>query len=66
MTFREAEAGPPIVSNYLEQMRRVQPKVPYCLLGWSLGGIVAHSMAVRLEHQGEKVALLDSTLLRSG
>jgi amino acid adenylation domain-containing protein len=55
-----------MVSDYLEHMRRVQPKGPYCLLGWSLGGIVAHSMAVRLEHQGEKVALLallDSTPL---
>ncbi|MCG1056170.1 alpha/beta fold hydrolase, partial [Mycetohabitans sp. B5] len=55
-----------MVSDYLEQMRRVQPKGPYCLLGWSLGGNVAHSMAVRLEHQGEKVALLvllDSTPL---
>ncbi|SIT65154.1 MULTISPECIES: non-ribosomal peptide synthetase [Burkholderiaceae] len=47
-----------MVSDYLEQMRCVQPKGPYCLLGWSLGGNVAHSMAVRLEHQGEKVALL--------
>jgi amino acid adenylation domain-containing protein len=47
-----------MVSDYLEQMRRVQPKGPYYLLGWSFGGMVAHSMAVRLEHQGEKVALL--------
>ncbi|WP_237577658.1 amino acid adenylation domain-containing protein, partial [Mycetohabitans sp. B6] len=47
-----------MVSDYLEQMRHVQPKGPYCLLGWSFGGIVAHSMAVRLEHEGEKVALL--------
>ncbi|SIT67630.1 amino acid adenylation domain-containing protein [Burkholderia sp. b14] len=57
-----------MVSDYLEQMRRVQPKGPYCLLGWSFGGNVAHSMAVRLEHQGEKVALLallDSTPLVS-
>ncbi|WP_338927323.1 non-ribosomal peptide synthase/polyketide synthase (plasmid) [Mycetohabitans endofungorum] len=57
-----------MVSDYLEQMRRVQPKGPYCLLGWSFGGIVAHSMAVRLAHQGEKVALLallDSTPLVS-
>ncbi|PPB81010.1 non-ribosomal peptide synthetase [Mycetohabitans endofungorum] len=53
-----------MVSDYLEQMRRVQPQGPYCLLGWSFGCIVAHSLAVRLEHQGEKVALLallDST-----
>ncbi|WP_076794115.1 MULTISPECIES: alpha/beta fold hydrolase [Burkholderiaceae] len=47
-----------MVSDYLEQMRCVQPKGPYCLLGWSLGGNVAHSMAVRLEHEGGKVALL--------
>ncbi|WP_235091592.1 MULTISPECIES: alpha/beta fold hydrolase [Mycetohabitans] len=47
-----------MVSDYLEQMRRVQPQGPYCLLGWSFGGNVAHSMAVRLEHEGEKVALL--------
>ncbi|MCF2135406.1 alpha/beta fold hydrolase, partial [Mycetohabitans sp. B3] len=52
-----------MVSDYLGQMRRVQPQGPYCLLGWSFGGIVAHSMAVRLEHQGEKVTLL--TLLDS-
>ncbi|SIT66707.1 amino acid adenylation domain-containing protein [Burkholderia sp. b13] len=53
-----------MVSDYLEQMRRVQFKGPYCLLGWSFGGNVAHSMAVRLEHEGEEVALLallDST-----
>jgi thioesterase domain-containing protein/acyl carrier protein len=47
-----------MVSDYLEQILRVQPKGPYCLLGWSFGGIVAHSMAARLEQQGEKVALL--------
>ncbi|WP_323074014.1 non-ribosomal peptide synthetase [Mycetohabitans endofungorum] len=55
-----------MVSDYLEQVRHVQSKGPYCLLGWSFGGIVAHSMAVRLEQQGEKVALLallDSTPL---
>ncbi|WP_370642989.1 amino acid adenylation domain-containing protein [Mycetohabitans sp. B4] len=47
-----------MVSDYLEHIRQVQPEGPYYLLGWSLGGIVAHSMAVRLEQQGEKVALL--------
>ncbi|WP_232509412.1 amino acid adenylation domain-containing protein [Mycetohabitans rhizoxinica] len=47
-----------MVSDYLEQIRQIQPEGPYYLLGWSLGGIVAHSMAVQLEQQGEKVALL--------
>ncbi|MCG1056026.1 amino acid adenylation domain-containing protein, partial [Mycetohabitans sp. B5] len=47
-----------MVSDYLEHIRQIQPEGPYYLLGWSLGGIVAHRMAVRLEQQGEKVALL--------
>jgi thioesterase domain-containing protein len=47
-----------MASDYLEQIRRIQPKGPYHLLGWSFGGYVAHSMAAQLEQQGEKVALL--------
>ncbi|MEJ2768461.1 amino acid adenylation domain-containing protein, partial [Mycetohabitans sp. B46] len=47
-----------MASDYLEQIRRIQPQGPYHLLGWSLGGMVAHSMAVQLEQQGESVALL--------
>ncbi|WP_338910436.1 non-ribosomal peptide synthase/polyketide synthase [Mycetohabitans rhizoxinica] len=47
-----------MASDYLEQIRRIQPQGPYYLLGWSLGGMVAHSMAVQLEQQGESVALL--------
>ncbi|WXK34527.1 non-ribosomal peptide synthase/polyketide synthase (plasmid) [Mycetohabitans rhizoxinica] len=47
-----------MVSDYLEQIRRIQPQGPYHLLGWSLGGIVAHSMAAQLEQHDESVALL--------
>jgi thioesterase domain-containing protein len=47
-----------MASDYLEQIRRIQPKGPYHLLGWSFGGYVAHSMASQLEQEGEKVALL--------
>ena len=47
-----------MASDYLEQIRRIQPNGPYHLLGWSFGGYVAHSMAAQLEQQGEKVALL--------
>ncbi|MFD3592555.1 amino acid adenylation domain-containing protein [Nocardia sp. NPDC058640] len=50
---------------YLKHLRAVQPEGPYHLLGWSLGGVIAHAMAVQLQEDGEEVALLamlDSTL----
>ncbi|MFH8621754.1 amino acid adenylation domain-containing protein [Streptomyces vietnamensis] len=47
-----------MADDYLEQIRRVQPWGPYRLLGWSYGGLVAHTMAVRLREAGERVELL--------
>ena len=47
-----------MVADYLDQIRAIQPVGPYHLLGWSFGGLVAHSLAGRLQLQGEKVALL--------
>ncbi|KAK3827397.1 MAG: syringopeptin synthetase C [Benniella sp.] len=44
--------------DYIEQIRRIQPHGPYCLLGYSFGGIAVHTMAAYLERQGERVALL--------
>ncbi|KAI8345412.1 Alpha/Beta hydrolase protein [Mortierella sp. GBAus27b] len=44
--------------DYIDQIRRIQPHGPYRLLGWSFGGVVAHTMASHLEQQGEKVVLL--------
>jgi thioesterase domain-containing protein len=44
--------------DYVEQIRRIQPHGPYCLLGYSFGGIVVHTMAAHIESQGERVALL--------
>ncbi|GCE39566.1 Siderophore biosynthesis non-ribosomal peptide synthetase modules Bacillibactin synthetase component F [Rhodococcus wratislaviensis] len=43
---------------YLSEIRRIQPSGPYDLLGWSLGGVLAHSMAVQLQTAGEDVATL--------
>ncbi|MEU2656063.1 amino acid adenylation domain-containing protein [Streptomyces sp. NPDC007325] len=43
---------------YLERIRQIQPWGPYRLLGWSFGGLVAHTMAVRLREAGESVELL--------
>lgn len=44
--------------RFLGLVREVQPHGPYRLLGWSFGGIVAHTMAARLQAAGEQVALL--------
>ncbi len=52
-----------IAHDYVAQIRSVQPHGPYFLLGWSLGGNIAHEMAVQLEESGERVeflGLLDS------
>nr|WP_245721895.1 thioesterase domain-containing protein [Nocardia crassostreae] len=43
---------------YVEHIRAVQPEGPYHLLGWSLGGVLAHAVAVQLQDAGEQVALL--------
>ncbi|WP_316573658.1 non-ribosomal peptide synthetase [Nocardia canadensis] len=48
---------------YLDAVRRIQPRGPYHLLGYSLGGNLAHAMAAILEAEGEQVGfvgLLDS------
>ncbi|MFG2092754.1 amino acid adenylation domain-containing protein [Streptomyces sp. NPDC048612] len=47
-----------MAADYVREMRRVQPAGPYHLLGWSLGGIMAHAVATALQAQGEEVALL--------
>jgi nonribosomal peptide synthetase DhbF len=47
-----------MVADYAAQIRRVQPAGPYHLLGWSLGGNIAHALAAWLERDGAQVALL--------
>ncbi|KAG0339288.1 hypothetical protein BG004_006881, partial [Podila humilis] len=52
-----------MVTDYIAQIRRIQPQGPYNLLGYSFGGLVAHTMAAVLEKQGERVgvvALMDT------
>jgi amino acid adenylation domain-containing protein len=49
---------PEVVEHYLEQVRRVQPRGPYLLSGYSFGGTVAHEMARRLSEAGDTVKLL--------
>jgi nonribosomal peptide synthetase DhbF len=47
-----------IAADYVAQIRAVQPNGPYHLLGWSFGGLVAHSMATLLQAEGDDVDLL--------
>ncbi|WP_431970607.1 amino acid adenylation domain-containing protein [Nocardia sp. bgisy134] len=43
---------------YVAHIKSVQAEGPYHLLGWSLGGLIAHEIAVRLQESGDEVALL--------
>jgi thioesterase domain-containing protein/acyl carrier protein len=52
-----------MAAHHLGQVRGVQPRGPYTLGGWSLGGVVAFEMARQLARDGERaemVALIDS------
>ncbi|MEM8534763.1 MAG: amino acid adenylation domain-containing protein [Chloroflexota bacterium] len=52
-----------LASIYVTAIRNVQPKGPYYLGGWSIGGTIAFEMAHQLQTQGETVgflALIDS------
>lgn len=43
---------------FLNAIKAVQPRGPYFLMGYSLGGLVVFEMARRLSQAGEKTALL--------
>ncbi|MEV6274031.1 non-ribosomal peptide synthase/polyketide synthase [Nocardia sp. NPDC051832] len=47
-----------MVSRYVAEIRRVQPEGPYHLLGWSIGGVLAHAVAVALQSAGAEVGAL--------
>jgi amino acid adenylation domain-containing protein len=47
-----------MATNYLEEIKLVQPQGPYFLAGHSFGGFVAWEMAQQLTRQGETVAVL--------
>ncbi|MCY7483275.1 amino acid adenylation domain-containing protein [Paenibacillus alvei] len=47
-----------MTADYIRHIRLIQPQGPYRLLGWSLGGNVAHAMAVQLQEEGEEIAFL--------
>ncbi|EHK89312.1 amino acid adenylation domain-containing protein [Saccharomonospora azurea] len=47
-----------LVTDYVDRIMSVQPAGPYHLLGWSLGGTLAHRIACRLQDLGHEVAVL--------
>ncbi|GAB4585115.1 amino acid adenylation domain-containing protein [Nocardia sp. IFM 10818] len=61
-----ADAGiDELADLYADEIVRVWPDGPYHLLGWSLGGQIAHAIAVRLRARGHTVAtlaMLDSVI----
>ncbi|RPI54160.1 MAG: alpha/beta fold hydrolase [Acidobacteria bacterium] len=44
--------------DYVAEIRKLYPRGPYALCGWSFGGVVAFEVARQLEQQGQTVALL--------
>jgi enterobactin synthetase component F len=44
--------------DYVERLLAVRPRGPWHLAGWSVGGIIAQEMAVRLSELGQNVGLM--------
>ena len=54
-----------IAQEYLQAIRSIQPKGPYKLAGWSMGGSIAFEIAAQLERSGEtcsQVVIIDTWL----
>ncbi|MEU4315507.1 alpha/beta fold hydrolase, partial [Nocardia sp. NPDC024068] len=47
-----------LAARYVATIREIQPEGPYHLLGYSLGGTIAHAMAARLVASGAEVAFV--------
>ncbi|MBK5948468.1 hypothetical protein CCR93_03250 [Rhodobium orientis] len=52
-----------MAAAYYRDLRKIQPRGPYSLAGWSFGGVLAYEIARQIEASGDTVAfvgLLDS------
>ena len=47
-----------LADGYVGEVAALQPEGPVHLVGWSVGGIIAHAMAVRLRALGREVGVL--------
>ena len=55
---RGHESVEEMARDFLEEIKSIQPKGPYHLLGHCLGGVVAYEIACRLQDHEEEVGLL--------
>jgi thioesterase domain-containing protein len=55
-----------LAAHYLNEIRRVQPKGPYHILGYSFGGTVVLEMAHQLHEAGETLGLIGMLDTRAG
>lgn len=54
----EYEPAPARAAAYIECLRRIQPRGPYRIAGFCLGGLLAYEMACQLKASGERVSFL--------
>ena len=47
-----------MASDYIDEIKKIQPNGPYLLLGFSLGGFIAYDMAKKLTNNGSDVRFL--------
>ncbi|HHW67015.1 MAG TPA: amino acid adenylation domain-containing protein [Epulopiscium sp.] len=47
-----------IAKYYIDKIKMIQPKGPYYILGWCIGGSIAFEMALQLEKMNEEVKFL--------
>ena len=47
-----------MAADYVQAIRAIQPRGPYLLGGWSIGGLVSLEMALQLERLGDEAALI--------
>ena len=47
-----------MASEFLREIREIQPEGPYYLVGWCFGGVVAYEAAQQLRAAGEEIGLL--------
>lgn len=47
-----------LAAYYIDEIRQFQPEGPYCLVGASMGGLIAYEMAQQLLRQEQSVPLL--------
>jgi thioesterase domain-containing protein len=47
-----------MAAQYIKEIRLVQPKGPYIISGFSMGGVVIYEMAQQLQREGEKPSLV--------